>query len=247
MKTSLIICPSGNPIPTMESFDSKAHWRNLSPHYNPSRKYVTHIVSYNEFEHDKSSYDSISHMKGMKWSIAKELLKTLDYSQYEYIGFIDDDLLITQEAINKSLMLAHSLESKIFQLSLDPSSDCAYHILYQNPNLLFSETNFVEIMAPFIHTSIIPTIQKFWDKYDIDTGWGFDFGLCNIVNENALVIHNHSMIHPKKPASDYDKTTAAMEQHLVASRIYPEFMQEQYGISNAQLSIHPQILRRWTK
>lgn len=237
MKKSLIICPSGNPIP-----DFNDHWR----WNHPDRSYETHVVCYNDFVTDTRSYDQLHFMKGMKWAIAKQLLKTIDYTQYEYVGFLDDDLLITRDSLNKSLGIAAATEAKIFQISVDKDSDCSYNILYQNENLIFSETNFVEIMAPFIHTSILPTVQKFWDKYDINTGWGFDSVLCNIVNEKALVIHSHNMIHPKKLVSDYDKAPAFVEQHLVMYQIYPQFMQEEHGIADAQIP-SPQILRRWSK
>lgn len=241
MRKSLIICPSGNPIPTMDGFDNSNHWR----WYHDDRLYEVDVVSYNDYHHDLNTYDSLHKMKGMKWSIAKKLLKIFDYTKYEYIGFLDDDLLITRDAVNKSLQLASGLDAKIFQLSVDRDSDCSYNILYQNPDLAFSETNFVEIMGPFIHTSILPTIEKFWDKYDINTGWGFDSVLCNIVGEKALVIHNQCMIHPKKPVSDYDKSNALAESHLALNTIYPQFMKEEYGIDDAQVS-SPQILRRWT-
>jgi hypothetical protein len=237
MKKSLIICPSGNPIPEDADF-----WRCN----HPDRLYETHVVCYNDFETDPKSYDQLHKLKGMKWSIAKQLLKTIDYTQYEYVGFLDDDLIITRDSLNKSLQIATALEAKIFQISVDKDSDCSYNILYQNDNLAFSETNFVEIMAPFIHTSVLPIVQKFWHKYDINTGWGFDSVLCNIVNEKALVIHSHNMIHPKKPVSDYDKAPAFVEQQLAMYQIYPQFMQEEYGIADAQIP-SPQILRRWTK
>lgn len=243
MKKSLIICPVGNPVPTMDGFDNDNHWRWDVD----GRSYDTLVVNYNtSYTVPPETYDTIHFMKGMKWAIAKKLLKTIRYNQYEYIGFLDDDLLITRDAINKSLQIASGLEAKIFQLSVDKNSDCSYNILYQNPDLMFSETNFVEVMAPFIHTSILPTIEKFWDKYDINTGWGFDSILCNIVGEKALVIHSHSMIHPKKPVSDYNKASALAESQLALYQIYPQFMKEEYGIHDAQIP-SPQILRRWTK
>ena len=242
MKKSLIICPVGNPVPTLDGFDNANHWR-----WNyPDRNYDILAIRYNDYLLDEKSCTISYDMKGMKWSIAKTLLNTIDYSRYEYVGFLDDDLLITRDAIDKSLALASGLEAKIFQLSVDKDSDCSYNILYQNDDLMFSETNFVEIMAPFIHTSILPTIQKFWDKYDINTGWGFDSVLCNIVGEKALVIHRHNMIHPKKAVSEYDKAGAFAEQHLALYQIYPQFMKEEYGIADAQIP-SPQILRRWTK
>lgn len=242
MKKSLIICPVGNPVPKLDDFDNENHWRWC----DDGRLYETFVVSYNNFLPNGRTYDKFYTIQGMKWAIAKKLLKTFDYTQYEYIGFLDDDLLITRDAINKSLQIASALEAKMFQLSVDKDSDCSYNILYQNPDLMFSETNFIEVMAPFIHTSILPTIEKFWDKYDINTGWGLDSVLCNIVGEKALVIHNHCMIHPKKQVSDYDKASATNEWHEALYRFYPQFMKEEYGIADAQIP-HPQILRRWTK
>lgn len=242
MRKSLIICPSGNPIPTLDGFDNNDHWR----WYHEDRDYEVTVASYNDYYHEPNTYDSLHKIKGQKWSIIKNLLKTSDYTKYEYVGFLDDDLLITRHSINKSLHLASGLDAKIFQLSVEKDSDCYYRILLQNSNLVFSETNFVELMAPFIHTSLLPTVQKFWDKYDIDTGWGFDAALCHIVGEKALVIHNHCMIHPKKSVSEYNKAPAFVEQNLTMNQIYPQFMKEEHGIDDAQIP-EPQILRRWTK
>lgn len=240
---SLIICPSGNPVPKQDGFDNENHWRYTD---RGSRNYDTLIVSYNDFVHPENTYDTITKMKGMKWSIVKALLPTIDISQYEYIGFVDDDLLMTIDDVNFSLGFAGESGAGIFQLSTSPGSDSYYRLLHQNHLLSHSITNFIEVMAPFIHVGLIPTLTEFWNMYDINTGWGFDLVLSDITQTYPMVIHERSMIHPKKEVSDYDKNPAMMEQIECVDRVYPYFMKTKYGIDTIR-PIEPTIVKRYLK
>jgi len=236
-RPSLLFCPVGNPVPTLPNFDNGNHWRYGHPAYEVL------VVAYNEYNPEIFSYDWIHYGKGMKWTLAKQILKTIDISKYEYIGFIDDDLLMTRSDVASCLNRAYHLNTKLFQLSVDKNSDCSYKLLYQNDNLEYSTTNFIEVMAPFIHTDVLPTVQKFWEFYDIDCGWGFDSVLCNLVGETATVFHDVCMIHPKKETSAYNKHDAFVEQAIAIQQAYPNFMQDEYGVVAPPVGNH-QILNR---
>ena len=107
-------------------------------------------------------------------------------------------------SINGSLDLASKRNLKIFQLSVTNDSDVFYPILRNDSSLNYAVTNFVEVMGPFVHTSLIPLCAELWSRYDIKSGWGFDKVLCDLTKENAGVMHRYSMYHPKK-ISSYDK------------------------------------------
>lgn len=221
---NLIICPVGSKLSFDERFDTENHWR----YTKKNRNYETLVFQYSEFVPEENTYDFLIKQKGFKWSLAKEWLKNNDYSKYDYIGFIDDDIITDIESLNYSLSLAKEKNSKIFQLSVTSDSDMFYKILKNNPDLVYSKTNFVEVMAPFIHTSLIPLCQKLWEKYDIFSGWGFDKVLCDLTKEEATVIHSRQMYHPKRHGN-YDKTKAFQEMDLLTQEIFPNFMKETYG------------------
>ena len=237
MKKSLILCPSGVSVQT------KDHWRFKAP----GSLYDIHLISYNDYQHDAASYDEITHMKGMKWALAKAVLSQLDLSQYEYVGFIDDDLIFSSDALNKALKTAHDLNSQVFQLSLDQNSAGHHRILFANPHLRHSVTNFVEVMAPFIHVSRMAEVMDFWNLYEPSTGWGFDFVLCDILKCEAHVLHEVTMHHPHRH-SIYDKSEAYQEQGICLRSAYPTYMWERYKEQIEPGSFHePRIIRRELK
>lgn len=237
MKKSLIFCPTGVPIQT------KDLWR----HRAPDSLYDIYLVSYNGFEPEKSTWDSLAYRRGMKWDLAKRIIPEIDISQYEYIGFVDDDLIFSSDDLNKALLTAHELNSQVFQLSLDRNSFGHYRMLFNNPHLKYSVTNFVEIMAPFIHTSRMNEIMDFWNLYDPSYGWGFDFALCDILKCEAHVLHEVSMHHPYRK-STYDKSAANQEQSICLRAAYPAYMWETYKESVAPGYFNePMIIRRELK
>lgn len=224
MRKSLIFCPVGNPLSFDDRFDKDNHWR----HVNENRLYETFVFQYSDFKPESSTWDQLLEEKGFKWSLTKEFLKNFDYSNYEYIGFMDDDLITDIHNINSALTTAHQTNSKIFQLSLTPDSDAFFSILKHKFDVKYSKTNFVETMGMFIHTSLMPIVLEFWNEYDIYCGWGFDKVLCDITKTDATVIHSSQMFHPKKTSS-YDKSEAFKEMDKVLYEITPKFMRDKYN------------------
>lgn len=221
---NLIICPVGSPISFYPKFNKDNHWR----YTKSNRLYETLVFQYSDFVPEDGTYDYLIKQKGFKWNLSKEWLSKNDYSKYEYIGFMDDDLITDVENVNRALTIAKQNNHKIFQLSVTKDSDEFFPILRNDPNLKYAVTNFVETMGMFIHTSLIPIVQEFWNMYEIYTGWGFDLVLCDITQTDASVIHASQMYHPKKDSS-YDKTNAFREMDLVLNYIAPNFMKTKYN------------------
>lgn len=228
--SSLIICPVGNPLTFDDRFDKENHWRYTNA---KKRDYETLVFRYGDFMPEDRTYDILIKKPGFKWSLSKEFfndsgLEFLKNNSYDYVGFLDDDLITDIDSINNSLKLAKENDLKIFQLSVTQDSDMFYDILKNKPLAQYAKTNFVEVMGPFIHTSLIPTCLELWNKYDIFSGWGFDKVLCDLTKQEAAVIHRHQMYHPKKPSS-YDKTKAFKEMDDLVDDIFPKFMKEKYN------------------
>lgn len=222
---NLIICPVGNPLTFDDRFNKEEHWR----YTKSNRLYETLVFQYSDFVPENGTYDHIEKKKGFKWNLSKEWLLSNYYKDYEYIGFMDDDLITDIENINRALTIAKQNDLKIFQLSVTQDSDEFFPILRNDPNLKYAITNFVETMGMFIHTSLIPTVKDFWDLYEIYTGWGFDKVLCDITKTKAAVIHASQMYHPKKESSGYNKDNAFAEMYHVTQNVTPYFMMDKYN------------------
>jgi hypothetical protein len=221
---NLIICPVGNPLTFDDRFDKENHWR----YTKDTRNYETLVFAYSDFVPEEGTYDNIIKQKGFKWNLSKEWLKKIDYTEYEYIGFIDDDLITDIQSINYALNLAEEKEMKLFQLSVTQDSDMFWPILINKPGVKYTKTNFIEVMGPFIHTSLIPICQELWDEYDIYSGWGFDKVLCDLTKTDAAVIHAAQMYHPKR-FGNYDKSNAFKEMDHLTYEVMPKFMKKKYN------------------
>lgn len=225
MRNNLIICPVGNPISFDNRFDNENHWR----YCHKNRLYETAVFAYSDFLPEANTCDILIKDKGFKWSLSKRHIEALDYTQYEYIGFLDDDLITDIHNVNLALTIAQQSDLKIFQMSVTQDSDEFFPILRNKPGIKYTKTNFVETMGMFIHSSLIPIVLEFWNRYEIYCGWGFDKVLCDITKCDGAVIHSSQMLHPKKDLSMYDKTKAFQEMDKVLYEITPQFMKDKYN------------------
>lgn len=221
---NLIICPVGNPLSFDVRFSAENHWRYVKE----NRLYETLVFQYSSFEPEFATYDRLVEKKGFKWSLAKEWFNNNDCSKYEYIGFMDDDLVTDVHNVNRALTIAKESNLKIFQMSVTKDSDEFFPVLRHKDGVKYSITNFVETMGMFFHASLLPTVLEFWNRYDIYCGWGFDKVLCDITKTDAAVIHASQMYHPAK-VSSYDKSAAFAEMHKALYEITPKFMRDKYN------------------
>lgn len=221
----------GSPLPTEGKY-AENHWRRTD---RGNRLYETHLVNYayeSGFEPEEYSYDFGIDKKGFKWPLAQEFIRDNQHSlmnDYEYIGVWDDDIQTDIESVNHALVMAYNVGAKMFQLALEDGSDAWYDCLKHDPKKSFTLTNFIEIMCPVYHTSLIPKMLEFWDMCPLNTGWGFDKVACYIFNTPAMVIHSKQMYHPVRGESTYDKTAAFKEMDICLNQAYPKFMEKHYG------------------
>lgn len=222
---NLIFCPVGIPLGYHPAYDNDNHWRYTTD----KRNYKTVVYQYNDHEIDPNTYDHIEKHSGFKWSLVKHFLQNYDWSKYEYVGFFDDDLVTDVWSINRALEIAKKNNLKIFQLSTIAGSDSSHFILHQDNLMSYSITNFVEGMGPFIHSSLLPDLLRFWDFHEVKSGYGFDMILSPMLLSKAAVIHEVSMYHPGKP-SYYDRNEAHKEMYEVLYNKYPRYMKVVHGM-----------------
>jgi hypothetical protein len=206
------------------AYKPQDHWRFV----HDNRKYEIICYQYNDFPIEQNSYDYHFIAKGFKWQIARKFLNEFDYSQYEYIGFMDDDLVTDYQSINRAIEIATQNDIKLFQLSTIAGSESTHRILHQKKELKYSLTNFIEGMGPFFHISVMPKLVELFSYHDFKSGWGLDTIYSPILKEKAGVIHEVSMYHPPKP-SYYDKGEAFKEMDHVLGNVYPKFMKDTYN------------------
>lgn len=222
---NLIICPAGVPLTFDDRFNANEHWRlaNSAPRY-----YETMVLQYKDYDIESNSYDYHARVSGDKWQLAKTVLNNLDYNDYEYIGFFDDDLITDIENVNRAIEIAQSNSLKIFQMSVTTDSDIFWPILVNRPDIKYTVTNFVEVMAPFIHRDLISLCLELWNQYDIKSGWGFDKVICDLTKVDAAVIHASQMYHPKR-ATSYNKPSAFEEMDHLLYNLFPKFVKTKYN------------------
>ena len=228
--TNLIITPVGCPITFDDRYDAENHWRFTD---KMERDYETLVVVYNDYVPPENTYDHIVHMKGHKWQIVREIAKGKDFdvSKYEYIGCVDDDLITDIQAFNTGLDLAKRHDFRIWQLSMIEGSGIIYDCLKQNPDWVFSETNFVEMGSTFFRQDTFQEVVRFFDELDFTVGWGIDKVWCDVLKTTANVVHAASIYHPPntiKP-SYYNQSDAMMEMIRMIDHVYPKVIREKFN------------------
>ena len=229
MKKNLIIVPVGKPVDhfikqTGYPVKVEDHWRWRSNDTN----YDVMAVQYGDFVPEDGSYDDMCYQPGFKWNILKELYKNIDMSQYEYIGLYDDDVIIDYCSMNSSFDFAKEKNFKAFQISLAAGSESSYKCTQNMPGVVYTNTNFIEVMCPVFHRDTLVKVMELINKYDIYTGWGLDYVLSEWLGSHVNVIHEVKMFHPPRPdtGSGYDKTNAFKEMHELLTIVFPKAMQE---------------------
>lgn len=114
---------------------------------------------------------------GGKWAGICDLLakKPELLDRYEFFWLPDDDIQTTPEDISNFLDLCKCKNFELAQPSLTPNSIYAYPITLGNPNFQFRQTNFVELMMPFIERNLLqrllPVLAKKHAALGVDWVW----------------------------------------------------------------------------
>ena len=167
-------------------------------------------------------FDEIIHTKTeCKGQVIAEVYAHLQKNTgqpYEYIGFVDDDLLIKISDINFMLHIARVNQLDAFQPSVYRDSFRSFRYNVTAPDLLLTYVNWVEIMSPFFRYSLLLAASEYLSQsissYGIDC-FAIPFfqkilGLNKTAVIHAVKIHHHQQITSGN--KKYSNGLTAMEE-----------------------------------
>ena len=93
----------------------------------------------------------------------------------EYVGVLDDDIVITISDLNRILHIARIKQLDVFAPALTHDSEFSHRWTLQQPHILAREVPWVEVMMPFYRGDLFLVSVPFFTGYV--TSWGFDMFL----------------------------------------------------------------------
>ena len=225
MNKALIITPTGCSMFFDDAYDKNNHWR-----FNkPGRTYEVCVVGFKQgYVPEDNSFDHFFHYPvRYKWKQLPELCNFLidegvDWRNYDYIGYWDDDYCTDIQSVETALALARHTDMRLFQQSL--TSWTVYPCLEQRREWIFAETNFTEMGVPFYRMDIFKKVLTLLTDYVYnESEWGIDKIMCDYLGQTAHVIHASSIKHMRRE-SWYDKTNAFNEMNYLMTDWFPKYM-----------------------
>lgn len=94
---------------------------------------------------------------------------------YDGYLFLDGDLEFDARQLNHFLAFVHAAGLDLAQPSLTRDSYCYWSVAFHQPRFILRETNFVEVMAPYLSsrafTAVLPTFKRSISTYGLDLVW----------------------------------------------------------------------------
>jgi hypothetical protein len=138
-----------------------------------------------------------THGKGQIFTEAYRYLKANNID-YDYIGLMDDDILIKTSDINYMLKIAKLQDIDCFAPGLTEDSYYSHPHTLKKANHLLHWVPWVEVMMPFYKKALFEACKEYY-PYSI-SGWGIDFYAMPVTQktlgmERIAVIDAATMTH----------------------------------------------------
>lgn len=145
--------------------------------------------------------------KGQVFEAVYHYLKQ-EQLHFNYIGFIDDDILFSITAFNEMLHIATQQSLNVFQPSIAKDSYYSHRKFVHQAGYYVTLTDWVEIMAPFYEQFLFEACQPYF-KYSI-SGQGIDCYIMPCIQKiynkiNTGVVHA-AMIKHTRPIRTHLRT-----------------------------------------
>jgi hypothetical protein len=158
-----------------------------------------------EWRHEERKGIFHYYLPGEKLNVAGRVLSDNKWlMDYQQVAFLDDDLTISTEDLNRLFRVGSALRLPLYQPALAPRSFGSHSHLYQQTrgrmgnwtHNLVRWVPFVEIMCPFFSKT---TLESCLPTFDInESGWGLDCFLWPKVAQ-SYVIDAISVGHYRMP------------------------------------------------
>ena len=186
-------------------YSSVGDARAVSFWNEPDRNFDVCIAYYGESsfpDMDKVEY-FISNKDYKVPNFVKCLKEFPAIQDYDYVLWLDDDLLVSLDSINRIFEMAESYQLDLCQPSLMPGSDASWRHTYSKPGVLLEYVNFVEVQAPCISNRLlrqtIPYLDIFLTDYGLDLLW---WKLLQEEKDKIAVLHSVKVFHPLSSAGN---------------------------------------------
>ena len=171
-RKNVIIAPCGN-----QSFLFRQSWLNNEA----QRNFDLCLLFYHDHIEQPGLYEGIDyffHLKNFKYKMVYELLVNIrpDWLEiYDHFYFLDDDIEISTDDINKLFDLSYLFGSSICCASLSADSFCSWPIFKQNSNCYLRYVGQIEVMAPLFNKQalklLLPTFIETRSSWGLDSIW----------------------------------------------------------------------------
>jgi predicted thioesterase len=177
---------------------------------------------------ENSSYDQLlqirTEFKGRLIKAVYDHLQTA--GNYQYIGFVDDDLKLSISGINQMFAIAKQEGLDAFQPSTTKESNDSHAFTLHQPGKVFTLVDWVEIMCPFYRKAVFEAAHEFYENsissYGLDV-YAIPYFQKILALDKTAVIHEVEVTH-LRPVTDGDKVlsnglTSRQEGELIRTEI----------------------------
>lgn len=168
----LIVSPCGNRSRLFKDLWMKDYER---------KNFDICLLFYDEEIHDNSLYKDINyfyHLKGFKYEMAYDVFMNIKpeiLDKYEHFYFLDDDISIDTESINKLFDLHNAFRSYLSQASLTKDSFCSWEIFKTDKSAFCRYAGQIEVMSPMFSKEALkiclPSFISNKSSWGMDSVW----------------------------------------------------------------------------
>jgi hypothetical protein len=160
------------------------------------------LLFYHEKIENPNLYNNVDffyHLKDFKYHMLFNLLTNIHpewLNKYTYFYFLDDDIKISTQQINKMFELSAVFDSWISQASLTKNSYCSWPMFKQQPDCFCRFVGQIEVMAPLFNkealVKCLPSFIANKSSWGVDSVWS---KLLNYTEDKLIVFDAVTMEH----------------------------------------------------
>ncbi|HSO98433.1 MAG TPA: hypothetical protein VLP43_05740 [Solirubrobacteraceae bacterium] len=140
---------------------------------------------------------------GPKWTGLRKALHAWDgWRDYDYIWLPDDDILATQESINRMFEIARTLGLDLFAPALDRTSYFAHFSTMRNVSFYGRYVGFVEIMVPGFSRRALEKLLFTLDLSETGWGWGLDSVWPSLLEYRNVAVLDGVTVQHTRPVGE---------------------------------------------